>query len=234
MFSSLFPPLVLLLVSFIPSALGQQYAGQTITNSLPSVTGAEKAFFNIKDANGGNTTLINYFSLPTTTGKRQDTTKVQRAVIVLSGSNRDPWDYYANVFNAVKNAGAINSAATEESVAIIAPYFANEAVSNLFPILSPVFRELICLTGRGSWIPCDEWRLGQLMKSIRHQLFSTDHHLDYECSDLERFVVSSKIAVQFSSRNFRNWLGRGRYQYQSSHSEDCLLIRCFGPDSTIL
>jgi len=29
--------------------------------------------------------------------------------------------------------------------------------------------------------------------------FLTDHYLDYGCSDLERFVVSSKIAAQFSS-----------------------------------
>jgi len=143
MFSSSFQQLALLLLSSIPLALGQQYAGKTITNSLPAVKGAEKAFFNIKDANGGNTTLINYFSLPTTTGKRQDTTKVQRALVICAGSNRDAWTYYANAWGSVINAGAINPDATEESVAIIAPFFANEAVCDVFPFLYQIFDRLI-------------------------------------------------------------------------------------------
>jgi hypothetical protein len=126
MFSKSLIPLAFLFFSSFSLSLAQQYAGRTITNSLPATAGAEIAFFNIKDVNGGNTTLINYFSLPTT--GRQNPINVKRAVVVLSGSNRDPWDYYANVYNAVKNAAAIDSSVTQENVAIIAPYWANEAV----------------------------------------------------------------------------------------------------------
>lgn len=84
-------PLLLLplLTSWFLVARCQQWAGEVIPNSLEQRTGAEIAYFNIKDAAGGNTTLINYMSKPTTTGQRLNTTKVLRGVIVLNGQLRN-------------------------------------------------------------------------------------------------------------------------------------------------
>lgn len=55
-----------LVVSFcaLSAVYGQQYAGDTIPNTLPAATGAEIAYFNIFDALGQRTTLVNHFSLP--------------------------------------------------------------------------------------------------------------------------------------------------------------------------
>lgn len=71
----------------LPGADAQQYAGSNITNSLPAVTGSAISFFKVNDIRG-STTLMNYFSAPN--GARQDASKVQRAIIVLHGANRDP------------------------------------------------------------------------------------------------------------------------------------------------
>lgn len=102
----------------------QQYAGDTITNSLPAATGAEIAFFNIKDPNGDDTTLINYYSRPG--GNRIDPDDVKRAIIVMTGQLRDPWLYYASIRNAIDDAAEIDSDISEDNVAILAPYWANE------------------------------------------------------------------------------------------------------------
>ncbi len=60
---------------FTSFVCAQQYAGRPVAvPELPSVAGAELAYFNIKDNTGGNVTLLNYFSFPN--GKRQDTTQV--------------------------------------------------------------------------------------------------------------------------------------------------------------
>jgi hypothetical protein len=101
----------------------QQYAGETIPNSLPTTPGAQITYFNIPDGNGGNTTLINYFSFPG--GKRQDESKVQRAIIIVHGKNQDPATYWAVTWAAINYANAIDATITEETVSIIAPFFAN-------------------------------------------------------------------------------------------------------------
>ncbi len=64
---------ITLLFSFV---IAQQYAGQStnLPRLPPTITGGELAFFNIKDTNGGNVTMANYFSLPN--GQRQVTHKV--------------------------------------------------------------------------------------------------------------------------------------------------------------
>lgn len=79
------------LATLFPGADAQQYAGSTIPNSLPTVTGSAISYFKINDASGVPTTLINYFSAPG--GARQDPLNVQRALIVLSGANRDPCEF---------------------------------------------------------------------------------------------------------------------------------------------
>ncbi|KAF9015825.1 hypothetical protein BDZ89DRAFT_1141878 [Hymenopellis radicata] len=112
-------------ILYVATVLGQQYAGETIPNSLPSAAGAEKAFFNILDSSGHRTTLINHFSFPG--GARQNKTMVQRAVIILHGANRDSNDYFTNIYDAVKAATAVDPTVNENTVAIMAPCFTNQA-----------------------------------------------------------------------------------------------------------
>jgi hypothetical protein len=82
------------LALFGASALAQQYSGESIQNSLPTVAGAEVAFFRISDPAGANTaTLINYQSLGSD-GQRLKESNVERAVIMMSGQRRDA-DVYA-------------------------------------------------------------------------------------------------------------------------------------------
>lgn len=107
-------------------ALAQQYQGATITNSLPTATGARIAYFNIKAPNGGNTTLINYYSRPG--GQAIDPVDVQRAIIVITGQLRDPWVYFASMYNGLDDAAALSGKdISEENVAILVPFWANEA-----------------------------------------------------------------------------------------------------------
>jgi hypothetical protein len=99
--------------------LAQQYAGQPIPNSLPAVPGAELAFFNVYDGLGRNTTLINYYSAPG--GKRPDNSRIQRAIIVLTGLGRNSDGYFTNVHNQIAAATQRNPNITEQNVAIVAP-----------------------------------------------------------------------------------------------------------------
>jgi hypothetical protein len=110
---------VALLQAITPS-VAQQWAGETIPNTLPKVTGAQVAFFNVRDANGVNTTLINYYSFPG--GKAQNQTNVRRAIIVLAGKNRNAWDYFGTVRGRIAAATALNNEVTEQTVAIFSPH----------------------------------------------------------------------------------------------------------------
>ncbi|KAL0260501.1 hypothetical protein SLS55_004190 [Diplodia seriata] len=101
----------------------QQYAGENITTSLPVVPGAEITYFNIKDTNRKNTTLINYMSL-NSTGQRPDPRALKRAVIVVHGLNRDPNTYMSNMLSALAQVTGHPEVSTD-SVAILAPYFTN-------------------------------------------------------------------------------------------------------------
>lgn len=86
---------ILALASF---SSAQQYAGDFVNNSLPQVPGAEITYFRIPDPAGknNNLTLINYYSW-NSTGQRIVESKIQRAVIVIHGLNRDPGTYESNV-----------------------------------------------------------------------------------------------------------------------------------------
>lgn len=59
--------LAAIIASLLLSACAQQYAGDAISNALPSVPGSEIAYFRIQDSAGknknNNLTLINYYSL---------------------------------------------------------------------------------------------------------------------------------------------------------------------------
>ncbi|KAF9038961.1 hypothetical protein BDZ89DRAFT_1061098, partial [Hymenopellis radicata] len=107
---------------FTSFVCAQQYAGRRVAvPELPSVTGAELAYFNIKDNNGGNVTLLNYFSFPN--GKRQDTTKVQRAVLYIHGANGGADGYFGAIHEALNKATQLNPNVNQDSVALMAPYF---------------------------------------------------------------------------------------------------------------
>jgi hypothetical protein len=118
------------LAGLLPTpAFAQQYAGEVIPNTLPTVNGASISFFNIPDKKKKPTTLITYMSAPN--GKRQDEKKVQRAVIALHGLQRDSALYWQSVAVSLASAKKINPAINEESVSIIAPYFPNGDDKNI-------------------------------------------------------------------------------------------------------
>lgn len=82
----------------LPFSFAQQYAGDIISAFLPTIAGAEVAFFKIPDSTGenNNLTLINYYS-HRSDGSRIVESDIQRAVIVLHGLLRDPWNYETDV-----------------------------------------------------------------------------------------------------------------------------------------
>ena len=88
----------LLFLSLFHQTFAQQYAGDTIKNSLPSVPGAELSYFRIQDPAGlnKNLTLINYYSLQLD-WTRLDPKQLQRAVVVIHGLNQDPGTYMSTV-----------------------------------------------------------------------------------------------------------------------------------------
>lgn len=120
----------LLLIPISTLVLAQQYAGDPIDTHLPSVSGSEIAFFKIPgvlDSNKkkpANLTLINYYSHGSD-GKRLVESKVQRAVIIIHGLNRDPGTYEANMLSALANTEKEGQGVGRDQVAVMAPYFPN-------------------------------------------------------------------------------------------------------------
>ncbi|KAI9687685.1 MAG: hypothetical protein M1820_010391 [Bogoriella megaspora] len=109
---------------FASLASAQNYVGTQINNSLPFVPGAEVTYFNIKDTKGNNVTLTNYMSFNSSGKRPTDLSKIQRAVVIVHGLQRDPGTYMANILSAlrqVKNRPEVDV----DSVAIMAPYFPN-------------------------------------------------------------------------------------------------------------
>lgn len=94
----------LLALAGVPFTFAQQYAGDIISAFLPTIAGAEVAFFKIPDTTGenDNLTLINYYS-HRSDGSRIVETDIKRAVIVLHGLLRDPWNYETDVSALVLN-----------------------------------------------------------------------------------------------------------------------------------
>lgn len=118
-----FTILATLVAFFAASASSQQYAGEVIENSLPNVPGSEVAFFNIPRKGTQKHTLINYYSHGKD-GKRLVESKVQRAVIVVHGLNRDPMTYQSNMMSALAQVTG-DPNINKDTVAIMAPYFPN-------------------------------------------------------------------------------------------------------------
>lgn len=107
-------------------ATAQQYAGDTISGYLPTIERAEVAFFRIPDPEDVNNhlTLINYYSHGTD-GNRIVESNIKRAVIVIHGLLRDPWNYENDTLNSLEYVTDPNI--NQDSVAVIAPYFTNGA-----------------------------------------------------------------------------------------------------------
>jgi hypothetical protein len=120
-FSSLLSVLTLSLSTFVDA---QQFAGTTVNNSLPWVYGAELAYFNIKDENRKNATLINYSSTGSQ-GQRLNSQDVKRAVIFIHGQLRDPWLYAQNILTAFSTRDSSRTDITLDNVQMVMPYFAN-------------------------------------------------------------------------------------------------------------
>lgn len=87
-----------LVAFFGASAWAQQYAGDTISGTLPSQDGSEVAYFRISDPSGANDqlTLLNYYS-HNSSGQRIPESAVERAVIMITGMLRDGSDYQQSV-----------------------------------------------------------------------------------------------------------------------------------------
>ncbi|CAK3756019.1 Hypothetical predicted protein [Lecanosticta acicola] len=111
---------------FALGVAAQQYAGDVISAGLPTIEGAEVAFFKIPDTTGvnNNLTLINYYSHGTSGGRIVES-NVQRVLITIHGLLRDPWDYMNDTLNALDLATTQDANINRDSVAVIAPYFAN-------------------------------------------------------------------------------------------------------------
>lgn len=114
----------LLVIASCTTALAQQYAGSSFTNSLPAVSGAEVTFWNILDAAGQKTSLLTYNNLGTD-GRRLNPSRVQKALIVIHGKNQDANNYMNSAMSALSQATASKSGINRDTVAIVAPLFAN-------------------------------------------------------------------------------------------------------------
>ncbi|KAM0723006.1 hypothetical protein Q7P37_001204 [Cladosporium fusiforme] len=118
-----FAPIAILGASL---AAAQQYEGDSIPGTLPTVDNAEVAYWKIRDpsGDGNNLTLINYASLDTQ-GQRPDNANIQRAVFSIHGLLRDPWNYENDMLNALNQATSYNENVNRDTVAVVAPYFAS-------------------------------------------------------------------------------------------------------------
>lgn len=92
------PSITLFLALCASFVTAQQYAGDTISAYLPTIERAEVAFFRIPDMDGenNNLTLINYYSHGTNGGRIVES-NIQRAIIVIHGLLRDPFNYMNDV-----------------------------------------------------------------------------------------------------------------------------------------
>lgn len=89
---------LLVFSSFLHPIFAQQYAGDVINNTLPSVPRSQLAYFRITDPAGknNNLTLINYYATQVNF-QPVVPSALRRAVIVIHGLNRDPYTYISQV-----------------------------------------------------------------------------------------------------------------------------------------
>lgn len=121
---SCFGTALLCSVFFNAFSAAQQYAGDFIPNTLPTVPGSEITYFRINEPSGKNKnlTLVNYYSHQAN-GNRLVESQVMRAVIIVHGLNQDPGTYESNGLSALSQVTDPN--VNFSSVAIMAPFFAN-------------------------------------------------------------------------------------------------------------
>lgn len=92
------------LTSFTLAQSGTQFEGKAIPNSLPSVPGAEIAYFNYVDKKGRNLTLTNYVS-KRSNNNRLTPSSIKRMIIIVHGQNRDPGTYMAVSLTRTRSQG---------------------------------------------------------------------------------------------------------------------------------
>ena len=153
---NIFAAILTLVLSFVSVVSAQQYVGDVINNSLPFVPGSEITYFRVKDTlnKNKNLTLINYYSHQLN-GQRIVESRIQRAVVIIHGLNRDPGTYESNMLSALAQVNS-DPNVNRSSVVIMAPYFPNGDDKNYgYPWtdgLSP---------GRGSTSNCLVWQGSQ-------------------------------------------------------------------------
>lgn len=113
----------------------EQYVGTPFEHFLPPSINSEVTFFKVRDPIGefacesdddsrANLSLLNYMSLDTR-NQRHNPSTLMRAVIVVHGLNRDPWNYHAATVQALAKASAQDPTKNLDTVAVMAPYFPN-------------------------------------------------------------------------------------------------------------
>lgn len=138
----------------------QQYAGEVINTTLPSLPGSEIAFFKIpgvydsKKLQGStpNLTLINYYSHGRN-GKRLVESNIQRAVIVIHGLNRDPGTYQSNMASAL-NQVTTDPNINQDTVAILSPYFPNGVSLLIYKFAQDLWSQYTSIAGQKTWQLC--------------------------------------------------------------------------------
>ncbi|KAK6076275.1 glyoxal oxidase precursor [Seiridium cupressi] len=166
---------------------GQQYAGDFINSSLPTVPGSEIAYFRINDPSGSNNnlTLVNYYSHGTS-NQRLVESNVQRAVVIVHGLNRDPGTYMSNMLSAlaqVESDPNINF----DTVAIMAPYFPNGDDKNYgYPWTDGL------KAGRGSTSNCLVWPSSQWSAGGNNQY-------PYTSKNTSSYTVLDQIVQYFDN-----------------------------------
>ncbi|GHJ84917.1 hypothetical protein NliqN6_1319 [Naganishia liquefaciens] len=189
MFSPLVSTVCLGLAFLLPSSLAQQYAGDVIPNSLPGVPGSELAYFRIADPKGKNNalTLINYQSLQRD-GTRLVPSKIQRAVIIIHGLNRDPGTYMSNMLSALNNGGISDPNINQDSIAIFAPYFSNGDDKNVgYPWTSGLS------PGRGSTSNALVWQASYWASGANNQY-------PWNATSVSSFEALDQIVKYFDNR----------------------------------
>lgn len=122
----IFVPLAASLLALIAARMtvAQQYVGSSFSNSMPPVTGSEITFWNILDARGASTSLLNYQSLGTN-GSRLSPLNVRKAIISLHGLTQDPDSIMTGMVAALRKAHLSQDAVSQDTIAMVAPLFAN-------------------------------------------------------------------------------------------------------------
>ena len=167
---------LLRLLTLATIAVAQNYVGTPINNSLPFVPGSEITYFNVITSSGLNTTLTNYMSF-NSSGKRPDPTKIERAVIIVHGLQRDPGTYMSNVLSAISQVPG--KAASVDNVALMAPYFPNGDDKNFgYPWTDGL------APGKGSTTNALVWQGSQWAGGANNQYPSyTTHTSSYDALD---------------------------------------------------